>query len=136
MQAHFQQAFDKVDLPLAQIQLLMFIAQYGPVNSKDLAAKMHLTPGAITQTVECLDRMGLVDRKPDEHDRRVNYLTLSRHGKRKVDKLHKAHERLFAEALTTLSDAELQTYLGLQRKMLAHWEAQSNANKQTGKDTK
>jgi DNA-binding MarR family transcriptional regulator len=48
--------------------------------ASDLSTELGMTPSAVSQTTHRLERMGLIERKTDEVDRRVRRIVLSSHG--------------------------------------------------------
>lgn len=137
MHAHFQRSFTNIQLSPSQLQLLMIVAAKAPVQPKDLAAKLCLTPGALTQLIESAEQQGFVERKPDGKDRRTVCVSLTRKGKRKVASIKKAREQLLGEAMRALDDAELQAFAEIQQKMIRYFteqeakrHAQDKANKE------
>jgi DNA-binding MarR family transcriptional regulator len=119
--ARFQHTLEEFDLSPSQMRLLTFIAHVSSITPKDLANKLGLTPGAITQLIDNLYRAGYIERTQDEADRRITHLALSRRGKRKMTTLQKNREDIFKEIVATLNDSELQAFLHVQEKMIAYF---------------
>lgn len=122
LHGYYQQAYERLGLFPTQSQLLLTLDQRAPISHKELARQMHLTPGAITQLLEALEETGLVTRQPDEHDRRIAYVALSRTGRRKIAAIKQVHAELLKETLSSLDDAELEFYRAIQQKILASLE--------------
>jgi DNA-binding MarR family transcriptional regulator len=111
--------------------LLHYISESQPVNLKELAAIMHLSPGAITQLVESLVQADYVSRNPSEQDRRVAVVTLTPLGAKTMNNMRHMKQKLFANIVTGLTDKEVATYLEIQQKMLAYLETScANLKKQ------
>lgn len=49
----------------------------GARAATDLSAELGMTPSAVSQSLVRLERMGLIERRPDEFDRRVRRIALS-----------------------------------------------------------
>lgn len=122
MHANFHRAFEELKIAPSQLQLLMFIENMQPVSLKDLAAKMYLTPGAITQLVEGLVQQGYIERKPSEQDRRVICVAMTSEGTKKTAALQERKHEMFAKVVSELDDNELALFLRIQQKMLAQLE--------------
>jgi DNA-binding MarR family transcriptional regulator len=122
MFSHFQHAFADTGLSPAPLQLLLTMMRCDKVSSKNLAGKLHLTPGAISQLVDGLEQSGFISREQDAKDRRVTYLSLSDSGKQKMRGLQEKRDHMVAEALTSLSDDDLKTFLKVQKKMLEYFK--------------
>jgi len=123
MHGYFLHTYEKLHLSPAQVELLFTIHFSEPVSHKELANKLQLTPGAISQLLDVLDQAGYIIRTPSKSDRRVNYVSISSTGQQIIDKFAKTRQAIFTEALATLSDQELAVYLQVQRKMLAYFES-------------
>lgn len=120
MKRHHHRLFAKIGLGPSQLQLLMLIHQKQPLSHKQLAQYMQLTPGAITQLLEGLDKERFLHRTADPHDRRVVYLSLSKEGARKVAQIDKYRSELWADVLSTLDDHELVLYRKITEKMISY----------------
>lgn len=130
MHGRFQRTFAKVQLPLSQLHLLMVVAHNAPIQPKGLAAKLCLTPGAITQLIEAMENAGFIERKSDSKDRRTVCVSLTRKGKRKVVAVKKAREQIMQDAMQTLDDSELRAFANIQQKIIAHFSGQEAPNSQ------
>jgi DNA-binding MarR family transcriptional regulator len=126
MHTRLQQSDGQVDVSPAQIDLLLCMRHMPPVSFKELACRMHLTPGAVTQLTDPLTRAGYVSRVPDDQDRRMAYISLTEAGVEKMTKLGKTYQTILSEVLSSLDIQELEMYLRVQRKMLAYLEAHAN----------
>ena len=125
MQAKFYRSIDKTGLRLSHAHLLLVISQKQPARLKDLADKMGLTPGAITQLSEQLFKDGYLSRTPHEHDRRSVLVSLTDKGTEVVAAMQNKLREHFTAMLTTLSDEELRVFLRAQQKMLASIEQEA-----------
>jgi len=79
----------------------------------DLARAIGITEASLVRTVQQLERAGLVERQPDEEDRRANRLHLTAEGSALA---RKADERLIdlrIELLEGVSDGDLAVAVGL-----------------------
>ena len=71
------------DITMTQMQI-MGCVMFSPEKSvrvRDISEELGITPGGISQQVDTLVKMGLLERKPDEKDRRAVCITLSEKGK-------------------------------------------------------
>jgi DNA-binding MarR family transcriptional regulator len=131
MHGCIMRAFHDVDIAPSQAHVLHTVDQLQPVSFKTLAAEMRLSPGAITQLIDGLVQSKLVMRTPDETDRRVSNIELTHAGTEKLKILKDKKQELLAKMVQGLSDAELETYLTVQRKMLDYLEANCRPVKQS-----
>lgn len=130
MHAQFYQSTDKTELGASSIYLLFLVERSQPVHLKELACRMHITPGAITQTIESLFRDEYLTRTQDERDRRIVYVSLTKKGKLKVNALKKSLQEHFTKMVSAVDDAELAVFLRVQQKMLTQIEQEAIDTKQ------
>lgn len=107
------------DSPITPAQgfVLHFIAKSNGSSVKEIAEKMRVTSSAATQLIDVLVKNGFLERKEDTEDRRVALLTLSAEGKKKIAYTKKKGMEKMKELFNPLSDAEMETYLRLNRKI-------------------
>lgn len=73
----------------------------------DLARAIGITEASLVRTVQQLERAGLVERQPDEEDRRANHLHLTAEGSAIAREANKRLVDLRIELLEGISDADL-----------------------------
>ncbi len=123
----FVHVLREIGVSPAQAHILFVIKDGQPLSLKSLAAKMWLTPGAITQLVDGIARLGYVTRTQDAHDRRVVYISLSSAGTALMSKITNSRSKFMAQIMTTLDDVELRQLAGTQRKIVQNLEAHTKA---------
>ena len=71
------------DITMTQVQIIgcVLFSPEQSVRVRDISEELGITPGGISQQVENLVKMGLLERKTDEKDRRAVCITLSEKGK-------------------------------------------------------
>jgi MarR family 2-MHQ and catechol resistance regulon transcriptional repressor len=77
--------FMDVDLTMSQFRALVMIRRWGPQTGRELARRLHVTPGSLVPLVDRLEQQGYLRRVPDEEDRRLTWLELTP----KADRLFK-----------------------------------------------
>jgi len=102
----------------AQLQLLFLIKQLQPVNAKQLAQKLEMTPGAISQLVEGLHDQGMITRQPHPSDRRVHTLQLSAKAEDALIAVTTRRREVMENVMQGLTTEELQTWLHVQQKLV------------------
>jgi DNA-binding MarR family transcriptional regulator len=70
----------RLDLTLPQLRALVIIHRCGRSNGRQLAAGLHLTPGAIVAICDHLERRAYVRRIADTADRRITWFELTDQG--------------------------------------------------------
>jgi DNA-binding MarR family transcriptional regulator len=82
----------------------------------DIAGRLHMTPGGLTRRLDGLVRKGLVERLPDEADRRVVFGSLTPEGRAVLERAAPVHvegvRRLFLDHLTRTQIRTLATTFG------------------------
>ncbi len=89
-------------LPMAQVELLMALADHAPAKIGQLATLQRLAPNTVSGLVQQLVEAGLASRETDTTDRRVARVTLTDAGHRQLDEWRAAHERRIGSALDRL----------------------------------
>jgi DNA-binding MarR family transcriptional regulator len=101
----------------AQDQLLLAIGSDSePVNVKQLAGLLGITPGAVTQQVEGLEKLGALSRMVNKEDRREVMVGLTRKGRSSLKQIRKLNLRLLDEAFGNLNGFELKALVELTAK--------------------
>jgi DNA-binding MarR family transcriptional regulator len=79
------QAMCSAGLSLARAKVLMRLDSHGPMNQATLAGLLGFAPRSVTETVDVLERDGLVTRTPDPHDRRARIVSLTASGQEALE---------------------------------------------------
>ena len=99
-------------------RLLFALWIAGPCEVRRVAELSGMSRAAVSALVKTLQRDGLVQRRPLEHDRRLVELSLTEHGRDEIARTFSAHnqrEQLWGEALTP---EEQKTMIELLRKLM------------------
>lgn len=104
-------------LTLPQVHTLEVLGQAPPMRMKDLAAKMGVTTGTLTMTVDRLEQRALIRRAPHASDRRSILVGLTDKGRELFQQHHNLHLGLTAELAATLSEAETQSLCAILAKL-------------------
>ncbi len=74
-------------LSAVQLRVILLLANRSPdsMKLKELAQELHVTPGAVSQTVDGLFRQGFIERKEDPKDRRAVAIRLAALGRKNVN---------------------------------------------------
>ena len=97
----------------AQMHTIEVIGHRQNLMMKELADRLGITTGSLTVAVDRLEKAGMVERKPHEHDRRSWLVVLTEDGKKMYEQHNRFHEALTREISDGLSDHEVETLLGL-----------------------
>jgi DNA-binding MarR family transcriptional regulator len=96
------------DLPLRQFKVCM--ALYGESRSmSEIGRELSLSPSAVTQVSDRLERRGLIERVFLDEDRRVRKLRLTAQGQKIVRSREQKQLQRIADVLESLESDELRT---------------------------
>jgi DNA-binding MarR family transcriptional regulator len=102
---HHHRRVTEVDLTLLQAQALRVLHRE-PLSTTKLAAELRVSAPAATQLTDRLTRKRLIERKSVDGDRRMVLLVLTARGKDLIDGFRQHRNKMFAEALGHLSEAD------------------------------
>ena len=120
--AKFHALMGQEDISPTQMELLLNVKHLQPVSVKDIAARMRLTPGAVTQLMEGLVAKGYIERRTDAHDRRITNVVIAENGSKKLKELWERRKAMLRNIMQELDTDELAVMLRVQEKMLHHIE--------------
>ena len=81
----------------AQMHTVEIIGHNQDMKMKELAERLGVTTGTLTVGVDKLEKLGLVERKPHESDRRSWLIVLTDEGKKMYEQHHKYHQEFTNE---------------------------------------
>lgn len=79
------QALQECDLKPWQAGIIFVLSKSGGLSQRELAAKLHQTPSTVTSAIQKMEKLGYIERKPDEHDQRVIRLNVTEKSKAYMD---------------------------------------------------
>lgn len=85
----------------------------GPCTVSELAGGLGLELSTVSRRVKALEARGLVERRTDDHDRRISHLDLSPSGRAMFDALSAGWRDMLGEALAGWDPADLVTFATL-----------------------
>lgn len=102
------------DLSAAQFDVLATVGKHEGMTQQELAERLLVTQGNVTQLIDKLERRGLLCRCPEG---RINRLVLTDAGRHVHDDVVPAQERFQGQQFAYLSPDERQQLLALLRKL-------------------
>jgi DNA-binding MarR family transcriptional regulator len=105
------------NLSVAQFDVLAQVGAQEGIIQQELAQRLLVTQGAVTQLLDKLERRGLIRRCPDG---RLKRLVLTEEGRRLRDCVVPGQEQFQAEQFAALTRDEQRQLLTLLRKLAAH----------------
>lgn len=91
---------------LARTKVLLLVQKQGPVRAADIAEMFSLAPRTVTDTLDGMERQGLIRREPDAKDRRVKRIHLTDAGSDALAATEPMRRELIGQIIGTLSEAE------------------------------
>ncbi|MFE5755079.1 MarR family winged helix-turn-helix transcriptional regulator [Streptomyces massasporeus] len=88
------------ELSLVSYTLLGHLEEVGGCRATDLAAHYALDKSTVSRQVTALERAGLIERRPDAADQRVQVLHLTRAGRHILAQVTENRRAAFRERLT------------------------------------
>jgi DNA-binding MarR family transcriptional regulator len=88
-----------------------------PVPMRELAVQLHCDSSNVTGLVDGLEAQGLVERRPDEHDRRVRMLVVTERGAQVRQRINEVVEEV-PPALASLSAGDQRALRDILRRAL------------------
>jgi DNA-binding MarR family transcriptional regulator len=101
--------FGHSDLRPGEFFLLMSLRRAGQeegLRASDLASRLGVTAGNVTQIVAALEERGLVERRPDAADRRVVRVRVTDSGSALMAETREAFERAYARLVEELGEED------------------------------
>jgi DNA-binding MarR family transcriptional regulator len=83
----------------------------GDYSQTELADLVGLDKTTMVVTMDELERQGLAERQPSEHDRRARVIVVTRAGKRKVDQAREVIEKIQADVLEAIPARQRDAFL-------------------------
>lgn len=114
---------NSVPLTAEQFQIMCWLWDKDGINQQQLASAMRRNRGSVTRILDVLERKGLVSRKCDDADRRVNKVCLTDEGVRWRDEARRLAMETLNTALNGLQESELEAASKALRKMIVNLEA-------------
>jgi len=107
------QTMSAAGLSLARFKVLMRLRERGPMNQATLAGLLGFAPRSVTDTVDALERDGLVARRDDERDRRARIVALTPAGTDALAMAQVGRLKVMDEIFGSLSAPERATLAAL-----------------------
>ena len=73
--------FHEYDLKPWQAGILFVLHESGGLSQRELAERLHLTPPTVTSGIQKMEKMGYIERRPDENDKRAMRLNVTEKSK-------------------------------------------------------
>jgi DNA-binding MarR family transcriptional regulator len=110
------------ELSFAQYHLLFGLREHASLSTGDLAATAELTPATVTQMLDALVAMGLVERTRSTSDRRIVMCSLTDRGRELITERRASFERRWRSKLSDFTADELATAAAVVERLRTFYE--------------
>jgi DNA-binding MarR family transcriptional regulator len=110
-------------LTAGQLEVLELMLTHEPMKPSELLPYLETTPAAITTLLDRMERAGLVERKRDEGDRRIVWVTMTALGRSEVDRGLAVRSAIANHSLDRVSSHNRQLLVYLMSKVAGTREA-------------
>jgi DNA-binding MarR family transcriptional regulator len=110
-------------LTAGQLEVLELMLAHEPMKPSELLPYLETTPAAITTLLDRMERAGLVERKRDEGDRRIVWVTMTALGRSEVDRGLAVRSAIANHSLDRVSSHNRQLLVYLMSKVAGTREA-------------
>lgn len=115
MQRRLQHHLRRFGLSMPQFDVLAHVGAREGISQQELAGRLLVTKGNICGLLDRMAAAGLVERREDPHDRRVNRLYLTPAGRSLLARVVPAHEALIVRLMGAIEPGEARVLLRLLR---------------------
>ena len=96
-----------MDIAPHHLMIMKELKEWGTLHSSEIGGAISIAKPQMTQSIDKLIGMGMVEREPDTKDRRKISIRLTQQGRDTVERLDKIMKDFVRDKLTVLSDDEL-----------------------------
>jgi DNA-binding MarR family transcriptional regulator len=112
-----QEALAPWDISPSQFRALRVLMRHGVMRLSELSEHLHIAARSTTEVVDALETRGLVERRPDPHDRRAVLVAVTESGASVLDAVRAARGTQAERAFGRLSEAERTDLARILRKL-------------------
>lgn len=110
-------ALEPWDLTPHHARALQVVGELGSPRLGTVAERLRIAPRSATEVIDALEERALVQRAPDEGDRRAICVSLTGRGREVLAEVNDARGKAATEHFSTLSSAERDTLADLLGKL-------------------
>lgn len=104
----FVQRLTELGIGIKHFQILFWVVQEGPLSQSELAQHLEIDRTLMVQLIDHMEKLELVERAPNLHDRRSYAITLTLKGEELLTQATEIARTVEAELLAPLSLEERQ----------------------------
>ena len=108
---------------VGQPYILFELAKNQPMNQRDLARALHLSPATITITLTRMEKAGLVARESDAHDKRVQNVMITPKGNELMKTSMAAAKKMMDDIFHNVADGDSEVIIRVMTQVCANMDA-------------
>jgi MarR family transcriptional regulator for hemolysin len=128
MRTAFDQQVTAHGLTYPRARALFLLAKKQHMTQSELALEMELQQATVVRLVDRMEENGLIERRPDTNDRRVNLLFLTSHGEDQADLVRSIADRMRTHISRDIEAGEMDRALALLERISANISSLENIN--------
>ncbi|MES3628680.1 MAG: MarR family transcriptional regulator [Longimonas sp.] len=105
------------DLTMKEFAVLEVLLHKGPLPVGEVGERVLLTSGSMTYVLDKLEEEGLVTRRADDDDRRIQIVRLTDDGRDRIEQVFPEHAVMIQTLMSDLSIREKETLFRLLRRL-------------------
>ncbi|MFW1754703.1 homoprotocatechuate degradation operon regulator HpaR [Acinetobacter wanghuae] len=117
LMTHFRPALNDIGLSEQQWRIIRILAQYGEIESTQLAEKACVLKPSLTGIIRRLSEMNLVLRRRGEQDQRYVYITLTTEGEEIFKKMSVEMEKRYQNIHQQIGDDRMSRLVDLLKEL-------------------
>ena len=117
---------NELDLTSSQWKVILALNYFNGISQKELASKIFVDGSTLVPVIDKMESNGLVERKPDENDRRNNLIFLTKKSQSVVDSIIEIILQLRKEFYKGISQKEQDNLQTVLRKIIDNSEKTLN----------
>lgn len=102
-----------------QARCLYIIKMEGTINQRRLSEILNIRPTSLSETIKRLEEKGMINRIPDETDKRTYIISLTEKGNDEMEQIRKSYASEHKEWLNGLTNEELESFFEILTKISA-----------------
>lgn len=106
-----------------QYRALSALEQTGAIPQKELARILEVRPASISEILLKLEHKGLVERIPDQKDKRITLVTLTNAGRMQAAKNRRERAKFHSSMLSDLTEEEKESFVRILKKIRHYYYA-------------
>lgn len=103
-----QKAAEYYGVGITEMKTISVLMQEGGITAGQLAKRLNITTGAVTNLIDRLERWGAVSRKPDPHDRRKVIIVFNSQALQEDENIYESMGKVFDRLMQTYSTDQLE----------------------------